>query len=151
LLELCIKELQLAPNEETLADVQKWLIHLEREAKEKQFQWLLVNVYRLQSQLAIVKLDITKAVELLDKAQTIADDINLELLKNQIRRDREKVDQQLAMLQKFQKEQASLSERVKIVSLESTAEVIKQETVLEERDEETGQIIEYRKLFSLKI
>ena len=42
-------------------------------------------------------------------------------------------------------------ETVKLTSLENTMQSIKQETVLEERDEETGKIIEYRKLFALKI
>ena len=64
---------------------------------------------------------------------------------------REKINQQLSMLQEFQKQNAPISETVKLVSLENTAQSIKHETVLEERDQETGEIIEYRKLFSLKI
>lgn len=151
LLEIRLKELQLSANEENLKEVQKRLHHLEVEAEEQQHHWLLANVYRLQSQLALVELDIKKAFDLLDKTQTIADEINVELLKKEITIDREKIDQQLMMVQEFQKQKAPISETVKLVSLENTAKSIKQETVIEERDQETGEIIEYRKLFVLKI
>jgi len=149
-LEIRLKELQLSPNEETLREVQKRIHHLEFEAEERQLEWFLANVYRLQSQLALVELDVKKALEFLEKAQTIADKIDVELLRNETKKDREKINQQLSMLQKFQKQNAPISETVKLVSLENTAQSIKHETVLEERDQETGEIIEYRKLFVLK-
>ena len=57
----------------------------------------------------------------------------------------------MGMWNKLQERKAPLSETVKLISLESTVKNIKQETVLEEHDEETGKIIEYRKLFALKI
>ncbi|MHA1308488.1 MAG: hypothetical protein ACTSQN_14450 [Candidatus Heimdallarchaeota archaeon] len=151
LLEISLKELQLSTTEEALKEVQKRLHHLEVEAEEQQLRWLLGNVYRLQSQLAIVELDAKKAIELLEKAQVIAEEINVELLKKEIKEDQEKIEQQLNMLQKFQEQKAPLSEIVKLVSLENTVKSVKQETVLEERDKETGKIIEYRKLFSLKL
>ncbi|NPE07969.1 MAG: tetratricopeptide repeat protein [Asgard group archaeon] len=151
LLEIHIKELQLSPSEECLKKVQQWITQLESEADKLQLRWLLANVYRLQSQLALVELDVSRAIELLDKAHVIAEEIEVEILKKALKRDREKIDQQLAMLKKFQERQASLSETVKIVSLESTVEDIKEETVLEERDKKTGEVIEYRKLFALKI
>ncbi len=151
LIEIRIKGLQLSPSEESLKKAQKWLTHLETEAEAQQHHWLQANVYRLQSQLALVELDINRAIEFLDKANVIADEIEVKILKKGIKEDREKIDQQFAMLKKYQEQQASISERVKIVSLESTVDDIKQETVLEERDKETGEVIEYRKLFALKI
>ena len=150
-LEIRLKELQLSPNEESLREVQKRIHHLEFEAEERQLEWFLANVYRLQSQLALVELDVKKALEFLEKAQIIANKIDVELLKNEIKKDREKIDQQLAMLQKFHEQNAPISETMKLVSLENTVKNIKQETVLEEIDKETGEIIEYRKLFALKI
>jgi tetratricopeptide (TPR) repeat protein len=151
LLEIRVKELQFTTTEDALEEVKKQAIRLEVEAKEKQLHWLLANVYRLQSQLALVELDLKKALELLDAAQEIADEIGVELLKKEIKQDREKIDKQLAMLQKFQEQQAPISETMKLASLETTVKDIKQETVLEERDKETGEIINYRKLFALKI
>ncbi|MHA1122422.1 MAG: tetratricopeptide repeat protein [Candidatus Heimdallarchaeota archaeon] len=77
LLEIRIKELQLSTTDATLAEVKKQVIRLEVEAEEQQLRWLLANVYRLQSQLALVEIDEKKAVELLQKAQVIAEEINV--------------------------------------------------------------------------
>ena len=73
------------------------------------------------------------------------------MLKNEIQKDREKIDNQLAMLQKYQEQQAPINKTIKMTSLDETTHNIKRETVLEVKDEETGDIIEYRKLFALKI
>jgi tetratricopeptide (TPR) repeat protein len=151
LLEIRLKELQLTVNDEALRKVQKRLHHLEVEAEDQEQQWLLANVYRLQSQLVLVELDAQKAIEFLDKAQTIAEEINVELLKKEISADREKIEQQLTMWNKLQEQKAPISETVKLVSLNGTMKTIKEETVLEEKDKDTGKIIEYRKLFALKI
>ncbi|MHA1441512.1 MAG: hypothetical protein ACTSPK_06590, partial [Candidatus Heimdallarchaeota archaeon] len=109
------------------------------------------NVYRLQSQLALLELDAGKALALLEKAQVIADEIDVELLKQAIKKDQGKIEQQLGMWNKLQEEKPPIADRVKLISLNSTLKDIAQETVLEERDAETGKIIEYRKLFSLKL
>ncbi|NHJ48140.1 MAG: hypothetical protein FK733_10160 [Asgard group archaeon] len=150
LLEIRIKELQITSNESTLEEVKKQAIRLEVEAEEQHYHWLLANVYRLQSQLALVELNAQSALKLLEKAQKIADEINNEILKKAIKEDQEKIDKQLGMLNDLQKQKAPINETIKLVSLESTVKNIKQETVLEDRDE-SGQIIEYRKLFALKI
>ncbi|NHJ03291.1 MAG: tetratricopeptide repeat protein [Candidatus Heimdallarchaeota archaeon] len=150
-LEIRIKELQLIMNEETLKEVQKRIHHLEFEAEEQQLLWFLANIYRLQSQLALIELNPKKAFEYLDKAQKIADEIKVEILKVNIKEDRDKIEQQLNMLNKLQEQQAPLNETIKLVSLENTIKNITKETVIEERNKETGQIIEYRKLFALKI
>jgi hypothetical protein len=134
-----------------LNDFRKQAIRLEVEAEERKYNQFLVNVYRLESQLELIELDVKKAIESLDKAQIIADEINIELLHKQLKKDREKIEQQLIMWNKFQERKAPISETIKLASLENALQKIKEETVLEERDEETGKIIEYRKLFALKI
>ena len=83
--------------------------------------------------------------------KNIEEQTDIELLKKEILKDREKIDKQLAKLQKFQEQKVPISETIKLTSLKNTMQNIKQDTVLEERDEETGKIIEYRKLFALKI
>jgi tetratricopeptide (TPR) repeat protein len=151
LLEIRIKELQITSSAEALEEVRKQAIRLEVEAKERQYQWLLGNVYRLQSQLALIDMDADKALDLLKKAENNAIETKNDFLKAKVSEDLEKINQQLGMLQKLQERKAPISESVKLASLEKTMQGIKQETVLEERDEETGKIIEYRKLFALKI
>jgi len=75
----------------------------------------------------------------------------MQLLKKKVKEDQEKIEQQLTMLHKLQEQKAPLSESIKLVSLENVVKNIKQDAILEERDEKTGKIIEYRKLFVLKI
>ncbi|MHA1435242.1 MAG: hypothetical protein ACTSO7_15480, partial [Candidatus Heimdallarchaeota archaeon] len=147
LLEIRIKELQMSATKEALAEVKKQAIRLEVEAEERRHQWLLGNVYRLQSQLALIDMDAETAIELLKKAETIAVESKNEFLKEKVNEDREKINQQLAMLQNLQERKAPISETVKLASLVNTIQTIKEETVLEERDKESGKIIEYRKLF----
>ena len=84
-------------------------------------------------------------------AHIIANEIDVELLKQEIAKDRKKIEQQLVMWNKLQEEKPPVAERVKLVSLENTVKEISKETVLEERDKETGKIIEYRKLFVLRL
>jgi hypothetical protein len=151
LMEIRLKELQLSPNDETLKEVQKRLHHLEIETEDQKQHFLLANVFRLQSQLALVELNAKKAIGLLDKAQTIADEFDLELLRKRIKEDRDRIEDQLGMLNQLQEQKAPINESIKIVSLDSTLKSIKKDTILEERDKETGNIIEYRKLFALKI
>ena len=151
LLEIRLKELQLSANKEVLEEVQKRLNHLEIEAEDQEQKWLLANVYRLQSQLSLVELNANKAIELLQKAQAIADEIDVGILKKEISEDKEKIEKQLAMWKNLQEKNAPISETFKHVSLESIVKNIKEETVIEEKDKETGEIIEYRKLFALKI
>lgn len=151
LLEIRLKELHFSTNEKSLNEFRKQVIRLEVEAEEQQYQQLLANVYRLQSQLALVELDIKEAIELLDKAQIIADEINIELLMKAIREDREKIQRQSIVWNELQERKAPISETVKHVSLDTTLKNIKQETVIEEKDRESGKILEYRKLFALKI
>ncbi|MHA1219114.1 MAG: hypothetical protein ACTSSN_10680 [Candidatus Heimdallarchaeaceae archaeon] len=151
LLEIRLRELYLTSNEDNLKEVQKRLHHLEVEAEEQQQLWLLANVYRLQSQLSLVEFNVKNATILLDKAQTVADEIDVELLNKEIQNDRDKIKKQMEMFQKFQQQQAPISEAVKIVPLENIALEIKRETMLERRNEETGKFTEYRKLFALKI
>jgi tetratricopeptide (TPR) repeat protein len=151
LLEIRLKELQLSATKETLAEAKKQAIRLEVEAEERQYRWLLGNVYRLQSQLALIEMDAETSFELLTKAETIAEETKNEFLKEKVNGDREKISQQLDLLQKLRERKAPISETVKLVTLGNTIQTIKEETVLEERDKETGKIIEYRKIFALKI
>ena len=57
----------------------------------------------------------------------------------------------MSMWNGFQKNNAPLAETIKQVPLEKTAKEITRDTLIEVRDEESGKIIEYRKLFALKI
>jgi tetratricopeptide (TPR) repeat protein len=151
LLELRIKELQLSTTKESLEEVKKQAIRLEVVAKEERRRGFLFGAYRLQSQLALIELDAKQAVEFLEKAQIIADEMDYKFYHVRLNEDREKLKQQLTMLQELQEQQATMEEAIKLVSLGTTIQSIKEEAVVEERDKESGEIIEYRKLFVLKL
>ena len=52
-----------------------------------------------------------KAVEFLDKAKVIAEEIGVEILNKSIIKDRKKITKQLAMLKKFQKKQEHIKRK----------------------------------------
>jgi hypothetical protein len=105
----------------------------------------------LKSQIALIELNAEKAVELLITAKTIAEERGAKLQAQEIVKDQEQLNKQLGMWQQLQANNTSLSETIKQVPLENTINRIIKETIIEERDEITGKIIEYRKLFALKL
>jgi hypothetical protein len=72
MLEIRIKELQIQPTEEALLEVQKQLTELQREAEDKKLYMLQINAYRLKSKIALIELNINKALELLVTSKTLA-------------------------------------------------------------------------------
>ena len=84
-------------------------------------------------------------------ARIIANEKGLALLLQEIQEEEKKLSDQISMWTKFQEQKLSIVDTLKQVSLESTAQNIAKDTVVEVRDEETGKTIEYRKLFALKI
>lgn len=151
ILEIRLRELQINANEESLIQVSKQIDEVFRKAEEKQQHNMIVNLYRLKAQLALVELDVKKAVDMLVTARTIAKEKGLELLVQNITKEEKKLEEQISMWTKFQEQKLPLVDTLKQVSLENTVQNIAKDTVVEVRDEETGKTIEYRKLFALKI
>lgn len=151
ILEIRLRELQINANKESLTYVSKQIDEVFREAEEKHQYNMIVNLYRLKAQLALVELDVKKAVEMLITARTIADEKDLELLVKDITDEQKKLEEQISMWTKFQEQNLPIVDTLKQISLENTAQEIVKDTVVEVRDEDSGKTIEYRKLFALKI
>ncbi len=151
ILEIRLRELQINANEESLIQVRKQIDEVFKEAEENQQHNMIVNLFKLKAQLALVELDVKKAIDLLITARTIAIEKSLELLVEEITEEQKKLEEQISMWTKFQEQNLPLVDTLKQVSLESTVQNIAKDTVVEVRDEETGKTIEYRKLFTLKI
>ena len=111
----------------------------------------LALIYRLRSQLALLELDIKKASNLLVTAYTLVEDKGLTLLMQNIESDQEKLEKQTKMWNQFKEKNAPLSETLEQIPIAETTKEITRETLVEIRDKESGEIIEYRKLFALKI
>ena len=84
-------------------------------------------------------------------ARIFAKERNFQVLVKRIEKEQEKLENQMSMWNNFQKQNTPLAETIKQVSLENTAKEISQDTLIEVRSDETDKIIEYRKLFTLKI
>lgn len=151
LLEIRLMELQITASKETLEKVLQQILELQNEAEDKRLYWVLVELYYLRSQVALLELDVKKSLELLTTASIIAEDKGLKFLMQKIEKERKKVESQIEMWNRFQEQNTPLTETLKEIQLENTRKDIVRETIMEVRDENTGQIKEYRKLFSIKI
>ncbi|NHJ32096.1 MAG: tetratricopeptide repeat protein [Asgard group archaeon] len=146
-----LMELQVTPNQKTLENVKENIEKLQKLAEERQHNYFLIEIYRLKSQLALIELKVEKALELLITAKTLAEEKGSTLQAQGIAKEQAQLKEQLSMWQQLQKENSSLVETIKQVPLENSIKRITRDTLIESRDEKTGKIIEYRKLFSLKI
>jgi tetratricopeptide (TPR) repeat protein len=151
LVTLYLKELQISADKLVLENVKEQISNLKENAEDRKHYHLLVNIYRMQSQLALIELDLKKAVNYLATARVIAEEKGIEVAVKRIEREQEKLNDQMSMWNGFQKNNAPITETIKHVPLKNTTEEITKETLIEVRDEESGKIIEYRKLFALKI
>jgi hypothetical protein len=151
LVEIRLKELQVTADQDILVEVKKQIEIIQKHAEERQQYTMIANLYRLKSQLALVELDAEKAVELLITAKTLAKEKNLQFIVTNIQEEQAKLEQQQNMWNRLKEQKAPLKETLKEVHLDSSAKKLASETILEVRDERTGDVIEYRKLFSLKI
>ena len=151
LAELLLRELQHSGNKEILQEIEKTFTKLYAIAEKEHFYNLLINTLRLQSQLALVELNPQKALQLLSQALIISKDKELEIFTEVLTLEQQKLNDQISKWEGFQEQKAPISETLKHVKLENGIKRISKETVLEVKDEETGKVIEYRKLFVLKI
>ena len=151
LLEIRLMELQITASKETLEQVLQQILELQNEAEDKRLYWVLVELYYLRSQVALLELNVKKSLELLTTASIIAEDKGLKFLVQKIKKEQEKVESQIEMWNRFQEQNTPLTETLKEIQLENTRKDIVRETIMEVRDENTGVIKEYRKLFTLKI
>ncbi len=151
LLEIRLMELQITASKETLEQVLQQILELQNEAEDKRLYWVLVELYYLRSQVALLELNVKKSLELLTTASIIAEDKGLKFLMQKIEKERKKVESQIEMWNRFQEQNTPLTETLKEIQLENTRKDIVRETIMEVRDKNTGEIKEYRKLFSIKI
>lgn len=151
LLEIRVKELQLSPDEAVLKVLKKQVNELMKAAKKSQYHELIIEIYRLKSQLALLEYDAEDAIKLLKSARVLAEEKGLQIQIQGITKEQELLEKQLGMWQILHEKNTPLVESIKQVKLDNSVKRITQETILEKRDEKTGEIIEYRKIYSLKI
>jgi hypothetical protein len=112
---------------------------------------LLARAYWLQYQLNLAELDVSEAQKNLSKANTISKDKGFSKLANDISQELNKLNNQLSMWKDFAKNKKPLEEALKHLTLENGIKELTKETYLEERDNKTGEIVDYKILFTLKL
>ena len=116
--ELLLEELLSTSEEEILEEVEEKVDKLMEIAKEQQSYSLLTESYLLKSQLALVRLDLEKARNLLIQAQVIAEEKGLEKLARKISNEHDQLLEQLDLWEELIAKDVSIAERVKVANLE---------------------------------
>ena len=120
-------------------------------AKNQKMFSIIVETYRLQSQLALAELNLKDARELLTQAKTIAEDKGLDKLAQDIIADQKNLEKQLEMWQEMIARKASIFETIDHVSLEETLKNISKEKTLSRLEGKKDESLIFKKLFSIKM
>jgi len=143
LCELLLEELLVTGEEEILVEVEGKVKKLSEIAKKQHSYSLLAESYFLKSQIALIRLDLTKARNLLTQAQVIAEEKGLERLARKISSDHDQLLEQLDQWEELIAKDASIPERVKVANLEELVGWMarKREIVVDEKDDEPVMVL----------
>jgi tetratricopeptide (TPR) repeat protein len=141
--ELLLEELHATGEEEILEEVEEKVDKLLEIAKEQQSYILIAESYLLKAQLALVRLDLNEARNLLIQAQVIAEEKGLERLAHKISSEHDKLLEQLDQWEELIAKDASITERVKVANLEELMGWMarKREIKLEEKEDEPIMVL----------
>ena len=115
--ELLLDELKISGDQEVFTLLQAMVSSLFDIAKHQDSHNLLVKTYWLQSQMALIDLDLEKARELLSKAQEIAERKGLRKLAISISSDHDSLLNQLSEWENLINKKAGLKERLEFAQL----------------------------------
>jgi tetratricopeptide (TPR) repeat protein len=115
--ELLLDELKISGDQEIFTLLQAMVSSLFDIAKHQDSHNLLAKTYWLQSQIALVDLDLEKARELLNKAQEIAERKGLRKLAISISSDHDSLLNQLSEWENLINKKVGLKERIELAQL----------------------------------
>ncbi|MHA1543117.1 MAG: hypothetical protein ACTSQH_09085, partial [Candidatus Hodarchaeales archaeon] len=122
LCELLLEEIKLTGNDEVIKEVKSYLDKLHGIAgEENSYPWL-VQIYWLQSRLAMLELNIKKAQDLLSRAEELAKSKGLDHLVSLISRERFSLTDQLEKWQRFIDYKPPLKDVVEFTQFEDLLE-----------------------------
>jgi len=122
LCDLYFEEFRLTNQIDILDDIYPLIDHLQRNAKLQNSYSLLANIKMLQAKLALIQINMVDARKLLTEAQIIADEHGLHLLAGEISREHDHLLEELKLWESFKKTQTSVSERLKLASVDVVLE-----------------------------
>lgn len=119
LCELLLYELKTTGNKDILDELDRYCNRLLEIAHEQNSHSLLAETFWLQSKLALLKLDIQQAQQLLLKAQVITEEKGLTTLANSIGYEHYSFFSQLQKWEEYIDKNVSLSRRIELAQLEN--------------------------------
>jgi tetratricopeptide (TPR) repeat protein len=145
--ELLITNIQTSGDQASLIKLLKFSSHLFSLATANKSHILTVEALLLQSKLALLELDTKRAQQLKEQALKIAEENNLDRLKNLIIEEQKEFDQETDRLHKLDKN-SSLTLRIEKIDFSKRINGVKKAAVTQEQvvTQETSS-----KLFSIKI
>lgn len=146
--EFLLNELQNTDDETILEKVKKHVNKLYDFAVSNNSHLLTVEALWLQSQIAMIELDVKNAQKTLQKAQKIVDEKKLKRLVTKIANEKEKLEELSTDLIETGKQAYSISKRMELVKIQNSVKEVKKSRLVEDSLED---ISTSKKLFSLRI
>lgn len=148
LCELLLSELQLSNDESILPKVKNHIKRLYDFAASNNSHLLTVEALWLQSQIALIELDVKKARELLQKSQKIIEEKGLGRLSAKITHEKDNLEKLSDKIIEAGKKTLSISKRMELVNVQNTVKEIRKQRLVEDSLEDVSTS---KKIFSIKI
>ncbi|MFX0083608.1 MAG: tetratricopeptide repeat protein [Candidatus Hodarchaeota archaeon] len=137
--DLYIEELRNTQSLEVLTDIQPYIIRLLKDADRTNSYLQQAHANLLQGQLALLQINLGDARRYLTKAQEIADEHGLQLLARSISNEHDRLLEQLEKWENFKNLETPISERLNLVSLNETIDLMLRKRALEPPESEHEQ------------
>jgi len=147
LCELLLSELQLSNDESILPKIKNHIKKLYDFAASNNSHLLTVEALWLQSQIALIELDVKKARELLQKSQKIIEEKGLGRLSAKITHEKDNLEKLSDKIIEAGKKVLSISKRMELVNVQNTVKEIRKQRLVEDSLEDVSTS---KKLFSIK-
>ncbi len=149
--ELLFKEIQMTGNEELLKELKQNIENVLSIAKKEHYELQEINALNLKAQIALIELKPERAKEILVQAIEISKEKKHQVMEEELLEELKQLEDQFDFWMKFSEKKQPLTVSVKHVSLGNTIRKMAQTTDIEVRDEKSGEVIEYRRLFEISI
>lgn len=113
---------QLTNRMEILDDIQPLIDQMQGETTMKSSYFGLATLKLFQAKLALLQINMVDARKLLTEAQKIAEEHGLQILASEISREHDRLLEELKLWESIKKTKASVSERLKLASVDEVLE-----------------------------
>lgn len=134
LIHLCgwyLEDFRNSNQMDILDDIHALIEHLERNVRQSNSYYFLVNTKLFQAKLALIQIDMFKARQILTEAQRIAEEHGLQLLAGEISKEHDRLLEELKVWESIKKPKPTISDRLKLVSIDDTLERLQRRRAIE--------------------